>query len=73
LACICWFRKTYQKKAHSEEWGHQCLLVLCIRNELTEEWQMGGVEKIVEFTVFIDEITKVWAGFSIRQYKISKD
>ncbi|MBQ6400873.1 MAG: Bro-N domain-containing protein [Firmicutes bacterium] len=61
--------ETYLKKGYSEEWVHQRLLAIRIRNELTEEWQKRGVRKGVEFAILTDEISKAWSGMSTRQYK----
>ena len=61
--------ETYLKKGYSEEWVHQRLLAIRIRNELTEEWQKRGVEKGKEYAILTDDITKAWAGMTTRQYK----
>ena len=61
--------ETYLKKGYSEEWVHQRLLAIRIRNELTDEWQKRGVEKGKEYAILTDEITRTWAGMSTRQYK----
>lgn len=61
--------ETYLKKGYSEEWVHQRLLAIRIRNELTEEWKKSGVEKGKEYAILTDEITRAWAGMSTGQYK----
>jgi len=61
--------ETYLKKGYSEEWVHQRLLAIRIRNELTEEWKKRGVEKGKEYAILTDEITRAWAGMSTGQYK----
>ena len=61
--------QTYLKKGYSEEWVHQRLLAIRIRNELTAEWQRRGVEKGGEYAILTDEITKAWSGMTTRQYK----
>lgn len=61
--------ETYLKKGYSEEWVHQRLLAIRIRNELTEEWQKRGVEKGKDFSILTDDITKAWSGMTTRQYK----
>jgi len=61
--------ETYLKKGYSEEWIHQRLLAIRIRNELTEEWKKRGVEKGREYAILTDEITRAWAGITTRQYK----
>lgn len=61
--------ETYLKKGYTEEWVHQRLLAIRIRNELTDEWQKRGVEKGMEYAILTDEITRAWSGMSTRQYK----
>lgn len=61
--------ETYLKKGYTEEWVHQRLLAIRIRNELTEEWQKRGVEKGKEYAILTDEITRAWAGMGTGQYK----
>ncbi len=63
---------TYLKKEYSEEWIHQRLLSIRVRNALTDEWQKHGVEKGREYAILTDEITKAWSGLSTRQYKNKK-
>lgn len=64
--------ETYQKKGYSDEWIHQRLLAIRVRNALTDEWQKHGVEKGREYAILTDEITKAWSGLSTRQYKNKK-
>lgn len=61
--------ETYLKKGYSEEWVHQRLLAIRIRNELTDEWKKRGLEKGKEYAILTDEITRAWAGMSTGQYK----
>lgn len=61
--------ETYQKKGYTDDWIHQRLLAIRIRNELTDEWQKRGVEKGREYAILTDEITKAWSGMNTRQYK----
>lgn len=61
--------QTYLRKGYSEEWIHQRLLSIRIRNDLTAEWQARGVERGREFAILTDEITRAWSGMSTRQYK----
>lgn len=61
--------ETYLKKGYSEEWVHQRLLAIRIRNELTDEWQKRGVRKGKEYAILTDEISKAWSGMTTRQYK----
>ena len=61
--------ETYHKKGYSEEWVHQRLLSIRIRNELTDEWGKRGVKKGREYAILTDEITRAWSGMNTRQYK----
>jgi len=61
--------ETYLKKGYSEEWVHQRILAIRVRNNLTTEWETRGVKKGVEYAILTDEITKAWAGLDTRQYK----
>ena len=60
---------TYLKKGYSEEWIHQRLLAIRIRNELTDEWKKHGVQKGKEYAILTDEISRAWSGMTTGQYK----
>ena len=60
---------TYLKKGYSEEWIHQRLLAIRIRNELTDEWKKRGVQKGKEYAILTDEISRAWSGMPPGQYK----
>ena len=60
---------TYLKKGYSEEWIHQRLLAIRIRNELTDEWKKRGVQKGKEYAILTDEISRAWSGMTTGQYK----
>ena len=61
--------ETYQKKGYSDEWIHQRILSIRVRNALTDEWDRRGVQKGVEYAILTDEITKAWSGMTTRKYK----
>lgn len=61
--------ETYLKKGYSEEWVHQRLLAIRIRNELMDGWKKRGVQKGKEYAILTDEITRAWTGMNTRQYK----
>ncbi len=61
--------ETYQKKGYSDEWIHQRILSIRVRNALTDEWQKSGVQQGKEYAILTDEITKAWSGMTTRQYK----
>ena len=60
---------TYLKKGYSEEWIHQRLLAIRIRNELTDEWKKRGMQKGKEYAILTDEISRAWSGMTTGQYK----
>ena len=64
--------QTYLKKGYSDEWIHQRLLSIRIRNELTTEWRNHGIAKANEYAILTDEITKAWSNMTTRQYKDRK-
>ena len=61
--------ETYQKKGYSDEWIHQRILSIRVRNGLTDEWDRHGVQKGIEYAILTDEITKAWSGMTTRKYK----
>lgn len=61
--------ETYQKKGYNEEWIHQRILSIRVRNNLTEEWDKRGVKKGLEYAILTDEISKAWSGMTTRQYE----
>ena len=60
---------TYLKKGYSEEWIHQRLLAIRIRNELPDEWKKRGVQKGKEYAILTDEISRAGSGMTTGQYK----
>ncbi len=61
--------KTYLRKGYSKEWINQRLKSIEIRKELTDEWQERGMKEGAEYAILTDEITKAWAGRSVKDYK----
>jgi len=64
---------TYLKKGYSKNWINQRLKSIEVRKELTDEWELRGVKKGLEYAILTNEITKAWSGFSIKEYKNFKD
>src|SRR3989338_7268402 len=65
--------KTYLKKGYSKEWINQRLKSIEVRKELTDEWKERGMKEGVEYAILTDEITKAWAGRSVKDYKKLKN
>lgn len=64
--------ETYLKKGYSREWINQRLQAIQVRKELTDEWDVRGVQKGVEYAILTDEISRAWSGMTTRQYKMLK-
>jgi len=61
--------ETYLKKGYSKNWINQRLKSIEVRKELTDEWDIRGVKKGLEYAILTNEITKAWSGFNIKEYK----
>ena len=61
--------ETYLKKGYGEDWIHQRVLAIRVRNELTAEWRERGIKQGAEYAILTDEISKAWSGMTTRQYK----
>ncbi len=61
--------ETYLKKGYSPEWINQRLKSIEVRKELTDEWDIRGIQKGQEYAILTDEITKAWAGLTTKEYK----
>lgn len=64
--------KTYLKKGYSRSWINQRLKSIEVRKELTDEWEERGMKEGLEYAILTDEITKAWAGKSVKEYKSHK-
>lgn len=61
--------ETYLKKGYSSAWINQRIKSIEVRKELTDEWENKGIKKGEEFAILTDEITRAWAGKSVKEYK----
>ena len=64
---------TYLKKGYSKNWINQRIKSIEVRKELTDEWELRGVKKGLEYAILTDEITQAWTGLNTKQYKNLKD
>ena len=64
--------KTYLQKGYSKEWINQRLKSIEVRKELTDEWQVRGMEEGLEYAILTDEIAKAWADKSVKNLRDSK-
>lgn len=65
--------ETYLKKGYSVNWINQRLKSIEVRKELTDEWDVRGIKKGLEYAILTDEMTKAWSGMTTREYKDLKD
>jgi hypothetical protein len=61
--------KMYLQKGYSREWINQRLKSIEVRKELTDEWQDRGMKEGLEYAILTNEITKAWAGRTVKNYK----
>ncbi len=61
--------QTYLRKGYSKAWINQRLKSIEVRKELTDEWQARGVRSPSAFAILTDDITRAWAGRSVKEYK----
>ena len=65
--------ETYLKKGYSKNWINQRLKSIEVHKELTDEWDIKGVKKGLEYAILTDEITKAWTDMTTRDYKDFKN
>lgn len=61
--------RMYAQKGYPKEWINQRLKTIEVRKDLTNEWQTRGMKEGLEYAILTDEITKAWAGKTVREYK----
>ena len=64
--------ETYLKKGYSKNWINQRLKSIEVRKDLTDEWNLRGVKKGLEYAILTNEITEAWAGITTKEYKTLK-
>ena len=65
--------ETYKKKGYSEDWINQRLKSIDARKEFTDELKNKGIEKAQDFATLTNILTKVWSGYSVKEYKELKN
>lgn len=64
--------KSYLDKGYSKEWVNQRLKSIEVRKELTDEWEQRGIQEGLEYGILTNELTRAWAGKSVKEYKAFK-
>ena len=64
--------ETYRKKGYSDDWINQRLKAIDARKEFTDELKNNGIESSKEFADLTNLLTKIWSGYSVKEYKSYK-
>ena len=62
----------YRRKGYSDDWINQRLKAIDARKEFTDELKNNGVESSKEFADLTNLLTKIWSGYSVKEYKSYK-
>ena len=65
--------ENYRKKGYSDEWINQRLKSIDARKEFTDELKNKGIENSRDFAVLTNILTKIWSGYSVKEYKELKN
>lgn len=65
--------ENYRKKGYSDEWINQRLKSIDARKEFTDELKNKGIENSKDFTALTNILTKIWSGYSVKEYKELKN
>ena len=64
--------ETYRRKGYSDDWINQRLKAIDARKEFTDELKNNGIESSKEFADLTNLLTKIWSGYSVKEYKSYK-
>ena len=64
--------EAYRRKGYSDDWINQRLKTIDARKEFTDELKNNGIESSKDFAMLTDLLTKVWSGYSTKEYKSHK-
>lgn len=65
--------ENYRKKGYSDEWINQRLKSIDARKEFTDELKNKGIENSRNFAALTNILTKIWSGYSVKEYKELKN
>lgn len=65
--------ESYRKKGYSDEWINQRLKSIDARKEFTDELKNKGIENSKDFAALTNILTKIWSGYSVKEYKELKN
>ena len=61
--------RDYKRLGYSDNWINQRLKSIEIRKDLTDQWDMHGVQEGQEYATLTDIIYQAWSGKTAREYK----
>ena len=64
--------EAYRRKGYSDDWINQRLKAIDARKEFTDELKNNGIESSKDFAMLTELLTKVWSGYSTKEYKSYK-
>ena len=65
--------EAYKRKGYSEDWINQRLKTIDARKGFTDELKNKGIEKAKDFATLTNILTKVWSGYTVKEYKEFKN
>ena len=65
--------EAYRRKGFSDDWINQRLKSIDARKEFTDELKNKGIKKGSDFAILTNLLTKIWSGYSVKEYKELKN
>ena len=64
--------EAYRRKGYSDNWINQRLKSIDARKEFTDELKNNGIESSKDFAELTNLLTKIWSGYTVKEYKTYK-
>ena len=65
--------EAYRRKEFSDDWINQRLKSIDARKEFTDELKNKGIKNGTDFATLTNLLTKIWSGYSVKEYKELKN
>ena len=65
--------EAYRRKGYSDDWINQRLKSIDARKEFTDELKNKGIKNGTDFATLTNLLTKIWSGYSVKEYKELKN
>ena len=65
--------EAYRRKGYSDDWINQRLKSIDARKEFTDELKNKGIKNGADFATLTNLLTKIWSGYSVKEYKELKN